>query len=130
MGVFFYTHDTPRGRAIIISPPGNDPGHTQNNLPGEKGSKYRYRRLNESYPLDVKNALFIGIAQKEPGTPLFLPCFSQAMARNFTLPARRVIEAERDSHPRSPAARLASPLHLQRGHPGIHNDEPGPHAGK
>ena len=37
MGVFFYTHDTPRGRAIIISPPGNDPGHTQNNLPGLAG---------------------------------------------------------------------------------------------
>ena len=32
-GVFFYTHDTPREWAIIISPPGNDPGHTQNNLP-------------------------------------------------------------------------------------------------
>ena len=32
-GVFFHTHDTPREWAIIISPPGNDPGHTQNNLP-------------------------------------------------------------------------------------------------
>jgi len=32
-GVFFYAHDTPRGWAIIISPPENDPGHTQNNLP-------------------------------------------------------------------------------------------------
>ena len=37
-GYIFHAHDTPRGWAIIISPPGNDPGHTQNNLPGEKGS--------------------------------------------------------------------------------------------
>ena len=33
-GYFFYAHDTPRGWAIIISPPENDPRHPQNNLPG------------------------------------------------------------------------------------------------
>ncbi len=33
-GCFFYAHDTPRGWAIIISPPENDPRHPQNNLPG------------------------------------------------------------------------------------------------
>ena len=32
-GYIFHAHDAPRGWAIIISPPGNDPGHTQNNLP-------------------------------------------------------------------------------------------------
>ena len=32
-GYIFHAHDTPRGWAIIISPPRNDPGHTQNNLP-------------------------------------------------------------------------------------------------
>ena len=32
-------HDAPRGRAIIISPPGNDPGYTQNNLPGRSNIK-------------------------------------------------------------------------------------------
>ena len=33
---FSDAHATPRGWAIIISPPGNDPGHTQNNLPGRR----------------------------------------------------------------------------------------------
>ena len=39
-GRFFHAHDTPRGWAIIISPPGNDPGHTQNNLPGPWDAPY------------------------------------------------------------------------------------------
>ena len=32
-GYIFHAHDTPREWAITISPPGNDLGHTQNNLP-------------------------------------------------------------------------------------------------
>ena len=40
-GYIFHAHDTPRGRAIIISPPGNDPGHTQNNLHGKKDLSFK-----------------------------------------------------------------------------------------
>ena len=38
---FSDAHDTPRGRAIIISPPGNDPGHTQNNLHSKKNLSFK-----------------------------------------------------------------------------------------
>ena len=67
------------------------------------------KRLNEAYPFDVENALFIGIAQKEPGTLLFLPCFSQDTGATLRFQPGHVVDAERPSLPRSPAARLATP---------------------
>ena len=41
-GYIFHAHDTPREWAITISPPGNDLGHTQNNLPGTARSSAQY----------------------------------------------------------------------------------------
>ena len=54
-------------------------------------------RLDEAYPFDIENALFVGIAGKEPGTPLFLPRFSQAVRTTLRFQPGHVIDAERDA---------------------------------
>ena len=64
--------------------------------------------------------------QKEPGTLLFLPCFSQDTGATLRFQPGHVIDTERPALPRSPAARLASLPCLQRGQPGVHDGSPGP----
>ena len=87
------------------------------------------------------------LAQKEPGTLLFLPCFSQAVGAALRFQPSHVVDAERPGLPRSPAAhskrqchkcptwralvaRLASLRHVQRGQPDRYDDAPGHHHGK
>ena len=48
------------------------------------------------YPFDIENALFVGIVGKEPGTPLFLPCFSQAVRATLRFQPGHFIDTERD----------------------------------
>lgn len=60
-----------------------------------KIEKRIYKRRCRAYPFDIKNALFVGIAGKEPGTPLFLPCFSQAVRATLRFQPGHVIDAER-----------------------------------
>ena len=89
-----------------------------------KIEKRKFKRRCKAYPFDIENALFVGIAGKKPGTPLFLPYFSQAVRATLRFQPGHVIDAERPSLPRSPRARLASLPRLQRGQSDLQDHEP------
>ena len=81
------------------------------------------KRLNEAYPFDVENALFIGIAQKEPGTLLFLPCFSQAAGATLRFQPGHVVDAERPSPHVALRPGLPLPHTFSTGQPGVRSSK-------
>ena len=81
------------------------------------------KRLNEAYPFDVENALFIGIAQKEPGTLLFLPCFSQAAGATLRFQPGHVVDAERPSPHAARRPGLPLPHTFSTGQPGVRSSK-------
>ena len=77
------THDTPRGWAIIIPPPGNDPGHTQNNLPGgDRMAFWASERLREL--ISMRRDL-----QSRPGA--FSPSPREQLAQKSSKISRRPV---------------------------------------
>ena len=129
----------------IIERPRPLPGHDTPNphpTPLHPQMRRALKRLNEAYPFDIKNRLFIGIAQKEPGTLLFLPCFSRAVGATLRFQPGHVVDAESPCLRRRPAAhskrqchecptwralvaRLASLRYVQRGQPDRYDDAQG-----